>query len=219
MESNKGGITFAAIVIVVIALSFSYILTTPVTTGVAPTDFSHTSVQYVNLGADAAGWKNLNNFENASAVNPTLSFALNTLVYFNVTEEDGAPHNLYISYDGAYSSSLFSKINSSISSNPTKWEGATNYGILSTSQITQTIGHEVQGKYPFHTAGIYTYWCTIHYDAMYGIIVVSANSTPIQLANHSPVVNGSPDNGMTAQMQGLNSENVDLYLNSNDPVE
>ncbi|MCL4335826.1 MAG: hypothetical protein M1393_00330 [Candidatus Thermoplasmatota archaeon] len=219
MNSNKGGITFAAIVIVVIALSFSYILTTPVTTGVAPTDFSHTSVQYVDLGANAAGWKNLNNFENASAVNPTLSFALNTLVYFNVTEEDGAPHNLYISYDGAYSSSLFSKINSSITSNPAKWEGTTNYGILSTSQITQTIGHVAQGKYPFHTAGIYTYWCTIHFEAMYGIIVVSTNSTPIQLAIHSPVANGGSDNGMTAQMQGSNSENVDLYPNSNDPVE
>lgn len=173
MSSNKGGVTVALIIIIVVSSSFAFILTSPTGGGLQPSKNPTTYTQYVNLGADAAGWEYNYNTSNRNAV---LNIKESTLVYFNVTEEDGAPHNLYIAYDGAYSSSTFANLVKEQVNNPKSIEGSTNYQILSVSQITQTIGHSTQGSYPFFKNGIYTYWCSIHYETMVGLLIVNSTS-------------------------------------------
>lgn len=174
MTSNKTGVTVVLMIVVLVAASFAYVLSSPTGGGLQPSSAPTKYTQYINLGADAAGWQ-LN--DNASHPNPVLNILASTLVYFNVTEIDGAPHNLYIAYDGAYSASLFAKLSSERVSNPKSIEGTTNYQILSVSQITQTIGHKTQGKYPFQKDGIYTYWCSIHYETMVGLLIVNSTAT------------------------------------------
>lgn len=174
MTSNKGGVTFALIIVILVASSFAYILSSPTGGGLPPSNSPTSHTQYINLGADAAGWEYNYNTSDRNAV---LNVQQSTLVYFNVTEKDGAPHNLYIAYDGAYSASTFANLVSSQTSNPKSIEGSANYQILSVSQITQTIGHSTQGKYPFQNTGIYTYWCSIHYETMVGLLIVNATSS------------------------------------------
>lgn len=174
MSSNKGGVAFAVIVLMVVSAAFAYVLTTPTGGGLQPSSAPTKYTQYVNLGADAAGWEY--NY-NTSQRNPVLNVQVSTLVYFNVTEMDGAPHNLYIAYNGAYSAAEFAKLVAAQASNPKSIEGSTNYEILSVSQITQTVGHSTQGQYPFQKAGIYTYWCSIHFETMVGLLIVNATTS------------------------------------------
>lgn len=173
MTSNKGGVTFAVIIIVIVSVAFGYVLTSPTGGGLQPSKNPTKYTQFVNLGADAAGWEN--NY-NASDRNPVINVTESTTVYFNITEVDGAPHNLYIAYDGSYTSSLFAKLVSEQKVSPKKIEVTPNYQILSTSQITQTIGHKTQGSYPFFKTGIYTYWCSIHFETMVGLLIVNATT-------------------------------------------
>lgn len=186
MSSNKAGVTFALIIVMLVSASFAYILTSPTGGGLQPSSAPTKYTQYINLGADAAGWEH--NY-NASQRNPVLNIQASTLVYFNITEIDGAPHNLYIAYDGAYSSTLFAKLSSERVTNPKSIEGTTNYQILSVSQITQTIGHKTQGKYPFQKDGIYTYWCSIHYETMVGLLIVNSTSVSATIAS-APAFSG-----------------------------
>lgn len=179
MTSNKGGVTFALIIIVLVSVAFGYVLTSPTGGGLQPSNNPTKYTQYINLGADAAGWEY--NY-NSSDRNPVLNVVSSTKVTFNITEVDGAPHNLYIAYDGSYTSSLFTKLQSEQTTNPKNIEGSSNYQILSTSQITQTIGHKTQGTYPFFTTGIYTYWCSIHYETMVGLLIVNSTSGSTSVA-------------------------------------
>lgn len=160
----------------IVSVSFAYVLTSPTGGGLQPSKTTKYT-QYINLGADAAGWEHNYNKSNR---NPVLNVLADTMVYFNVTEEDGAPHNLYLAYDGAYSTTLFTKLVSEQASNPKSIEGSSNYQVLSVSQITQTIGHQTQGSFAFGSAssygGIYTYWCSIHYETMVGLLIVNATS-------------------------------------------
>jgi plastocyanin len=174
MASNKGGVTFALIIVLLVSVAFGYILTSPTGGGLQPSKNPTKYTQYVNLGADAAGWEY--NY-NTSLRNPVLNVVSGTKVVFNITEMDGAPHNLYIAYDGKYTSSLFQQLVVDQKSSPKKIEGSTNYQILSTAQITQTIGHKTQGNYPFFKDGIYTYWCSIHYATMVGLLIVNSTSS------------------------------------------
>ncbi len=175
MSSNKGGVAFVVIILLLVSASFAYVLTSP-TGGGLKSQTTTKYTQYINLGADAAGWEY--NY-NKSIRNPVLNVTADTTVYFNVTEVDGAPHNLYIAYDGAYSSTLFAKLSSAQVSNPKSIEGSNNYQVLSVSQITQTIGHKTQGSFGFGSkaTGIYTYWCSIHYETMVGLLIVNATGS------------------------------------------
>lgn len=173
MASNKGGVTFALIIIVIVSVAFGYVLTSPTGGGLQPSNNPTKYTKYVDLGADAAGWEY--NY-NQSIRNPVINVTVSTKVVFNITEIDGAPHNLFIAYDGSYTSTLFAKLSSEQVSSPKSIEGTPNYQILSTSQITQTIGHKTQGSYPFFKAGIYTYWCSIHYETMVGLLIVNSTS-------------------------------------------
>lgn len=217
MSSNKGGVVVALIIVVVVSASFAYILSSPTGGGLQPSKNPTKYTQYINLGADAAGWEY--NY-NASHRNPVLNIRESTHVYFNVTEEDGAPHNLYIAYDGAYSSATFTKLASAQISNPKSIEGSTNYQILTVAQITQTIGHSTQGNYPFFKTGIYTYWCSIHYETMVGLLIVNATSgstsavlTPIHTGASLAPAGGLP---LTYSTSGFNSA---LALSSIETVE
>lgn len=175
MEGNKAGVGVVIIIAVVVALSFSYVLTTP--TGshkqVIPSNPAHTNS--TALWADAAGW----NF-NHGPINPTLSYQVGTVVTFTVTEEDGAPHTLTINPGGS-------------ASNPVSGEsrsGATT--VLSIAQITQTKGHVSTGKFYFSKAGVYTYWCTVHPTTMVGLIYVNASaSSSVSHATPHPSVSGT----------------------------
>lgn len=180
MSSNKGGVAFVVIILLLVSASFAYVLTSP-TGGGLKSASSTKYTQYVNLGADAAGWEY--NY-NGSIRNPVLNITADTTVYFNITEIDGAPHNLYIAYDGAYSSTLFAKLVSDQVSNPKSIEGSNNYQVLSVSQITQTIGHKSQGTFGFGSSstGIYTYWCSIHYETMVGLLIVNATGSTSAVA-------------------------------------
>lgn len=173
MTSNKGGVALVVVILLVVSISFAYVLTSPTGGGLKYSNSPTKNTQYYNLGADAAGWEYNNN---ASIRNPVLNVQTSTLVYFNVTEIDGAPHNLYIAFDGAYTSSLFTKLSAEQVKSPKSIEGSDNYQVLSTSQITQTVGHHTQGKFPFFTAGIYTYWCSIHFLTMVGLLIVNSTS-------------------------------------------
>lgn len=217
MGSNKAGVAFALIVVLVVSGAFAYILTSPTGGGLSPTNSPMKYSQYVNLGADAAGWEYNYNTSHRNAV---LNINLDTMVYFNVTEEDGAPHNLYIAFDGAYTSSLFAKLVKEQTQSPKSIEGSTNYEILSVSQITQTIGHSTQGKYPFDKSGIYTYWCSIHYETMVGLLIVNSTSgstSAVLMPVHAvstPFHSGNVP--LTYSASGFNGL---LALNSKDTVE
>lgn len=217
MLSNKGGVTFALIIIVVVAMAFGYVLTSPTGGGLQPSSAPTKYTQYFNLGADAAGWQ-LN--DNASNTNPVLNVLVSTMVYFNVTEIDGAPHNLYLGYDGAYSASLYAKLQGERVSSPKSIEPNSNYQILSLSDITQTIGHKTQGHYPFQKAGIYTYWCSVHYLTMVGLLIVNASSgtsSAIVTGIHaSSVPNGSNSTVIT---YSANTFNYLFNLKASDLVE
>ncbi len=217
MSSNKGGVVVALIIVVVVSASFAYILSSPTGGGLQPSKNPTSYTQYINLGADAAGWEY--NY-NASHRNPVLNIKESTLVYFNVTEIDGAPHNLYIAYDGAYSSSTFANLVKEQINNPKSIEGSTNYQILTVAQVTQTIGHSTQGSYPFFKTGIYTYWCSIHYETMVGLLIVNATSgstsavlTPLH-SGATPVHTGNMP--LIYSTSGFNSA---LALNSIETVE
>lgn len=185
MQGNKAGVGIVIIVAVVVALSFSYVLTSP--TGgskiTIPSNPAYTNT--TNLWADAAGW----NYGHGT-INPSLNYSVGTVVTFHVTEEDTAPHTLYIV-----------SAPSSPTQGPISYENQGNgYQILSTSQITQTKGHTVDGQYYFNKAGVYVYWCTIHPQTMVGWLYVNAtssSSTTSLSAAHSASGTGISNSHMT----------------------
>ena len=198
MEGNKGGVTLALVIVVVIALSMTYILSAPTVEGITPTNFSHKYVASVDLGANANGWDfptGPYHFGNGT-VNPTFYYKVGTLVYYNVTEEDDLPHTLTIGYDGSATSTIGSSLianPSLIKKSPTSYEFASkSYTVVTQSKLTQVPGHTAPGKFPFETAGVYTYWCTVHPTTMYGLIFVNAttagSSVQFHQLNNTPVL-------------------------------
>ncbi|MEM0157931.1 MAG: hypothetical protein QW812_00270 [Thermoplasmataceae archaeon] len=184
MAVAKGGVAFAAVIIIVVALALSYILTSPSSTGLTPTsnDFAQTKyTQYVHLYADGNGWDYYYYLHGIGPINPVIYVKTGTTVIFNVTEEDDLPHTLTIAFDGSPTSALGSSLISNpgqINSNPTKYENTgASYTIISESQLGQVPGVTVQGKYPFLTAGVYTYWCLVHPTTMFGLIIVGSNAS------------------------------------------
>ncbi len=190
MALRNGGTTFTLIVVIVIAMAFGYILTSG-GSSLYPTSTQYSAMKYsanINMWADANGWElkqgpaaTSYDIKATNLINPILYYKADTLIYFNITEADGAPHDFTICYDGSNTSTLFSTITSgpsSIYSNPTKWENTgASYTIISVSQLTQNIGHTASSKYPFEKPGIYTYWCTVHPTEMYGLIIINGASS------------------------------------------
>ena len=174
MSSNKGGVAFAVIVLMVVSAAFAYVLTTPTGGGLQPSSAPTKYTQYVNLGADAGG---LGYKFQSKQRNPGLKCPGSPLVFLNVTENGRGTPNPDNAYNGAYSAAEFAKLVAAQASNPKSIEGSTNYEILSVSQITQTVGHSTQGQYPFQKAGIYTYWCSIHFETMVGLLIVNATTS------------------------------------------
>lgn len=200
MGNKMAGAAFFTLIIVVVAVSFAYILSSPTSSGLTPTtsDYSSaTNSYYVHLYADAAGWDEYYNAQNSSQpLNPTIFVKVDTTIYFNVTEEDGAPHTLTIGYLGATNSSANIPLNSNgnISNSAMlasykSYEPGNDYTVLSTAQITTTIGHTAQGKFPFTKPGIYAYWCIIHPFSMLGVIVVGSYQSPpnIEIGHQTPI--------------------------------
>lgn len=176
MYGNKGGIGFAIIVIIIVALAFTYVLTVPQTTGfrvVTPTATNHQYENTTVLWANAAGWDYNLAPNNSSMWNPTLVYKVGTAVTFQVVEGDTAPHTLTI--------------------NPGPNENRnTASNLLSITQITQTFGHKSEASIVFNKAGTYTYWCTVHPVTMVGTIIIeSGNSTQNATSSITPAVHSS----------------------------
>ena len=185
MTARNGGVAFTIIVVLVISMAFGYILTSGTSSNlVPPTNAVTKHVGNITMWADAGGWE-LKQGPAATSYDPSATSLINqifyfnesTLVYINLTEADGAPHTFTIAYDGANTSSLYSSITTGIYQNPTKYESSNSYTIISISQLTQNVGHFVSKTYPFEKPGIYTYWCTVHPTAMYGLIIINGASS------------------------------------------
>ena len=203
---GKSGIAFALLVIIVVGVSFTYIITSPSSSGLTPTtsDYSAaTNVAYVHIYADAAGWdEHYHNINSSDPLNPTIFIKVDTTLYFNVTEEDGAPHTLTIGYLGATNASANLPIahgqisNSQMLASYKSYEPSVSYTILSTAQITTTIGHNSQGKFPFTKAGVYTYWCQIHPFSMLGVIIVGSYQNTTADIGHSSSLSNVPSSSL-----------------------
>ena len=219
MGNKMAGAAFVTLIVVVVAVSFGYILSSPTSSGLTPTtsDYSSaTNSYYVHLYADAAGWDEYYNALNSSQpLNPTIFVKVDTTIYFNVTEEDGAPHTLTIGYLGATNSSANIPIqngnisNSAMLANYKAYEPGNGYTVLSQAQITTTIGHTTQGKFPFTKPGIYSYWCIVHPFAMLGVIVVGSYQSPpnLEVGHQAPMVS-QVGSELVAQFGNLYMSNI-----------
>ena len=153
MYGNKGGVTFAVIVIIIVSVAFTFVLSAPQQAGLKyPNLVNYTSKNTTDLWADANGW----NFGHGQT-NPTLNYTTGELITFVVTEADGLPHTLVIA--------------------PGPKETGSYWTVLTQSQITQTVGHVSQNQFLFTQPGTYTYWCTVHPATMVGTIVVTSGSS------------------------------------------
>ena len=149
------GAAYGIIIILLIALSLTFVLSAPTQTAGGLTDPSNLPVKgYMNitLWADAAGWDT-----NHGPVNPTLYIPLDYMGNFTVIEEDGLPHTLTI--------------------NKGPKEDSATLTLLTTGQITQIIGHKSHASYEFFEPGVYTYWCTVHPTTMVGQIIVNSTAS------------------------------------------
>lgn len=199
MSNKLAGAAFVTLIVVVVAVSFGYILSSPASSGLTPTtaDYSSaTNSYYIHLYADASGWDTYYNNQNSSQpLNPTIFVKVDTTVYFNVTEEDGAPHTLTLGYLGSTNTSANIPIvngqisNTKMLANYKSYEPSASYTVLSTAQITTSTGHTSQGKFPFTKPGIYSYWCIIHPFAMLGVIVVGSYQSPphLEIGHQAPL--------------------------------
>ncbi|MCL4344939.1 MAG: cupredoxin domain-containing protein [Candidatus Thermoplasmatota archaeon] len=174
-KKNLAGAAYGIIIILLIALTLSFVLSAPTQTAGGLTDPSNLPVKghmNITLWADAAGWDT-----NHGPVNPTLYIPLDYLVNFTVIEEDGLPHTL------------------TINTGP-KETGAT-YTIVTTGELTQVIGAKYTAQYEFFKTGVYTYWCTVHPTTMVGEIIVNAtasNSTASTSFDSTHASHSNPQN-------------------------
>ena len=180
-KNNLKGATYGIIIILLIALSLTFVLSAPTQTAGGLTDPSNLPVKgYMNitLWADAAGWDT-----NHGPVNPTLYIPLDYKVNFTVIEEDGLPHTLTI--------------------NVGPKESSASLTLVTTGELTQTIGHKAHATYEFFKTGVYTYWCTVHPTTMVGLIYVNATSS------------NSTANSSVAFSHSSTTHNNDLFNNFN----
>ncbi len=163
MNGSKGGVAFAVIVVLSIAVAVGFVISpqpTSVLSQVIPPNPAYTNS--TTLYANAAGWDTPTQYGNTNAaipVNPTLNYTAGTVVTFTVIETDSLPHNLYIAKG-------------------TSENLAAYYSVI--GAINPIPGSKYTGEWYAQTPGVYTYWCQVHPTTMVGTInVLPANSTSI----------------------------------------
>ena len=161
MSGSKGGVAFAVIVVLSIAVTVGCVISpqpTSVLSQVIPPNPAYTNS--TTLYANAAGWDTPTQYGNPGLpVNPTLNYTAGTVVTFTVIETDSLPHNLYIAKG-------------------TSENLAAYYSVI--GAINPIPGSKYTGEGYAQTPGVYTYWCQVHPTTMVGTInVLPANSTSI----------------------------------------
>jgi plastocyanin len=163
MNGSKGGVAFAVIVVLSIAVTVGFVISpqpTSVLSQVIPPNPAYTNS--TTLYANAAGWDTPTQYGNTNGaipVNPTLNYTAGTVVTFTVIETDSLPHNLYIAKG-------------------TSENLAAYYSVI--GAINPIPGSKYTGEWYAQTPGVYTYWCQVHPTTMVGTInVLPANSTSI----------------------------------------
>ena len=163
MDGSKGGVAFAVIVVLSIAVAVGFVISpqpTSVLSQVIPPNPAYTNS--TTLYANAAGWDNPTPYGNANGaipVNPTLNYTVGTVVTFTVIETDSLPHNLYIAKG-------------------TSENLAAYYSVIGV--INPIPGSKYTGEWYAQTPGVYTYWCEVHPTTMVGTInVLAATSSSI----------------------------------------
>ncbi len=161
MDGSKGGVAFAVIVVLSIAVAVGFVISpqpTSVLSQVIPPNPAYTNS--TTLYANAAGWDTPSPYGNPGLpVNPTLNYTVGTVVTFTVIETDSLPHNLYIAKG-------------------TSENLAAYYSVI--GAINPIPGSKYTGEWYAQTPGVYTYWCQVHPTTMVGTInVLPANSTSI----------------------------------------
>ena len=155
------GMIFGIVIIVLMFGGLYYMLSAPTSLNgglVEPSNTPYTKTINVTLYANALGW---DYGIKGDHTNPTFNITVGTRIVFTVIEDDTAPHTL------------------TIADSPS--ESSTHLTLITTSQLTQIIGHTVVASYVFNKVGTWTYWCEIHATTMVGEINVlpSTNTSAI----------------------------------------
>ncbi|MHB8361781.1 MAG: cupredoxin domain-containing protein [Thermoplasmataceae archaeon] len=149
---------FGIVILILMFAGLYYMLSAPTTLNGGLVESSTLTFKKeinVTLYANALGW---DYGIKGDQPNPTFNITPGTKICFTVIEDDTAPHTLTIA-DSAK-------------------ESGTHLTLITTSQLTTTIGHTVKASYIFDKLGTWTYWCEIHPTTMLGAInVVTANAT------------------------------------------
>ncbi len=181
----SSGILFGVVIIVLMFGGLYYMLSAPTTLNgglIESSSMSYTKTVNVTLYANALGW---DYGIKGDTTNPTINVTAGTRIIFTVIEDDTAPHTL------------------TIADSPK--ESGTHLTLITTSQLTTTIGHTVTASYIFDKVGPWTYWCAIHPTTMLGTInVLPAANASAQVNSYSqsnPGINGNSHN----TVNGLNS--------------
>ena len=159
------GMIFGIVIIVLMFGGLYYMLSAPTSLNgglVEPSNTPYTKTINVTLYANALGW---DYGVKGDQANPTFNITAGTRIVFTVIEDDTAPHTL------------------TIADSPS--ESSTHLTLVTTSQLTQIIGHTVVASYVFNKVGTWTYWCEIHPTTMVGKInvIASANTSAIPNCN------------------------------------
>jgi len=192
VSGNKGGVAFAVIVVLAIAVAVGFVISpqpTSVLSQVIPPNPAFTNS--TTLYANAAGWDTPTSYGNSNGaipVNPTLNYTVGTVVTFTVIETDTLPHNLYIAKG-------------------TSENLAAYYSVI--GAINPILGSKYTGEWYAQTPGTYTYWCQVHPTTMVGTInVVAANSSSV-ISN----INQNPSIVSISPHQAVSGVNSNLYGN------
>jgi len=163
MNGSKGGVAFAVIVVLSIAVAVGFAISpqpTSVLSQVIPPNPAYTNS--TTLYAAEPGWDTptpYGNTNGAIPINPTLNYTVGTVVTFTVINTDSLPHNLYIAKG-------------------TSENLASYYSVI--GAINPIPGSKYTGEWYAQTPGVYTYWCQVHPTTMVGTInVLPVNSTSI----------------------------------------
>ena len=175
------GMIFGIVIIILMFGGLYYMLSAPTTLNgglVEPSNTPYTKTVNVTLYANSLGW---DYGIKGDQVNPTINITTGTRIVFTVIEDDTAPHTL------------------TIADSPS--ESSTHLTLITTSQLTQNIGHTVIVSYVFNTVSTWTYWCEIHATTMVGKINVLSSANTSAIPNCSSGVNPAQQHSQ----QNLNS--------------
>ena len=186
-RSFSQGMIFGIVIIVLMFGGLYYMLSAPTSLNgglIEPSNTPYKDTINVTLYANALGW---DYGVKGDHTNPTFNITVGTRIVFTVIEADTAPHTL------------------TIADSPS--ESSTHLTLITTSQLTQVIGHTVTVSYVFNKIGAWTYWCEIHATTMVGRINVLASTNTSAIAN----CHVNPD---LAQHHSQNNNNLNSIYES-----